>query len=174
MRNYEMTTIDEVNFEMTELLRRFETLNENTVSDLEPVASIATTLSQIANDINTLKMQMNGIESRYTQREEKHAQLTAVVESELLLPVTPRDLELEKGYTDNSGIKLKVTVAAQGRFTSLVTGMQVAEKLGQADSSSPVTITDYYDEAHTLSWIELQILMLRYMVFCKGVESAFP
>ena len=171
MRNYEMTTIDEVNFEMTELLRCFETLNENTVGALEPVASIATTLSQIANDINTLKMQMNGIESRYTQREEKHAQLAAVVEDELLLPVTPRDLELEKGYTDNSGIKLKATVVAQGRFTSLVTGMQVAEKLGQADNNTPVEITDYDDVPRSMSWIELQILMLRYMVYCKYVES---
>ena len=172
MRNYEMTTIDEVNFEMTELLRRFETLNENTVGDLEPVASIATTLSQIANDINTLKMQMNGIESRYTQREEKHAQLTAVVESELLLPVTPRDLELEKGYLDAaSGIKLKATIEAQARFTSLVTGMQVAEKLGQADNNTPVEITDYDDVPRSMSWIELQILMLRYMVYCKYVES---
>jgi len=128
-------------------------------------------LAEMRTLAHNVTIQATAIESRITTREEKHAQLAAVIESELLLPVTPRDLELEKGYTDNSGIKLKATVVAQGRFTSLVTGMQVAEKLGQADNNTPVEITDYDDVPRSMSWIELQILMLRYMVYCKYVES---
>ena len=128
-------------------------------------------LAEMRTLAHNVTVQATAIESRITTREEKHAQLAAVIESELLLPVTPRDLELEKGYTDNSGIKLKATVVAQGRFTSLVTGMQVAEKLGQADNNTPVEITDYDDVPRSMSWIELQILMLRYMVYCKYVES---
>ena len=128
-------------------------------------------LAEMRTLAHNVTIQATAIESRITTREEKHAQLAAVIESELLLPVTPRDLELEKGYTDDSGIKLKATVVAQGRFTSLVTGMQVAEKLGQADNNTPVEITDYDDVPRSMSWIELQILMLRYMVYCKYVES---
>lgn len=128
-------------------------------------------LAEMRTLAHNVTIQATAIESRITTREEKHAQLAAVIEDELLLPVTPRDLELEKGYTDNSGIKLKATVVAQGRFTSLVTGMQVAEKLGQADNNTPVEITDYDDVPRSMSWIELQILMLRYMVYCKYVES---
>ena len=131
-------------------------------------------LAEMRTLAHNVTIQATAIESRITTREEKHAQLVAVIEDELLLPVTPRDFELAKGYLDAaSGIKLKATIEAQARFTSLVTGMQVAEKLGQADNTSTVEITDYDDVPRPMSWIELQILMLRYMVYCKYVESQF-
>jgi len=170
MRNYELTTMEEVSFEMTELLRRFETLNENTIRDIEPVTDIAATLSQIANDINTIRMQVNGIESRYTQREEKHAQLVAVVDQELLLPVSEKAVKLEEGYLDDTlKIHIKAAVAAQTRFTSLVTGLELAK----VSDTYTVTFFDYSDTALQIAYGDFKYLMLRYMGYCQYIESQY-
>lgn len=174
MRTYEMTTFEEVNFEMVEMLRRVETLNVNIIRDIEPVTNIAATLSQIANDINTLKMQMNGIESRYTQREEKHAQLVSVVDQELLLPVSEKAVKLEEGYLDSLfGVKIKASVSAQSRFTSLVAGLLNDEKLGKIDDNSIVYFYEYNDTPTGLPYLAFSQLMSRYKDYCQYIESQY-
>ena len=133
---------------------------------------------QILAEMRTLShnvtTQSNAIETRITQREEKHAELTAVVESELGKPVTARDLYLEGGFKDNAtGLKLKATIYAQSRFAGMMAGLENKLALGEITDDAVVYFFDATDTPTGMPLPQFRLVMSRYMDFCQWVESQF-
>jgi len=125
-------------------------------------------LAEMRTLAHNVTIQATAIESRITTREEKHAELEHVVVE--LEAVTPKDIKLSEGYFDELlNVKIKAAVAAQTRFTSLVTGLELAKVPDQYT----VTFFDYSDTERQIAYGDFKYLMLRYMGYCQYIESQY-
>lgn len=125
-------------------------------------------LAEMRTLAHNVTIQSNAIETRVTVREEKHAELEHIVET--IEAITPKDIKLDEGYLDElSKVKIKASIAAQTRFTSLVTGLELAKVPDQYT----VTFFDYSDAEQHMLYSDFKYFMLRYMGYCQYIESMF-
>ena len=129
-------------------------------------------LAEMQTLAHNVTNQAISIENRITVREEKHAELEQAVI--VLEASTPKDIKLEEGYLDSLlGVKIKASVSAQSRFTSLVAGLLNDEKLGKIDDNSIVYFYEYNDTPTGLPYIAFSELMSRYKDYCQYIESQY-
>lgn len=84
------------------------------------------------------------------------------------------EAQLAAGYLDSAtGLKLKTTEYAQGKFTSQVALLNLALSAGACSPTTPQTIWDFAGQPHTLATSDLLALMLRYGVFCTQLFANY-
>lgn len=78
------------------------------------------------------------------------------------------------GYEDTiTGLKLKTTEYAQGKFTSQVALVRLALSAGAIDNDTPQTFWDFNDAQQTLSTADFLALMLRYGLHCSAMFGQY-
>ncbi|HLP26665.1 MAG TPA: hypothetical protein VK477_13375 [Acidobacteriota bacterium] len=82
--------------------------------------------------------------------------------------------QLALGFTDPvTGLKLKTTEYAIGKFTSAAQLVQLALSLGAIDAAAPQTFWDFTDVERTLPTSDFLALMLRYGVAVKQTFDTY-